>query len=268
MEMILLTLLAGACGALIGGTQTFIITGFLGVLLHVIEFAGVDVTFYLNYVLNLFFMPCVIFNGACVATAYAANHYDIKGYHTNRSLTFTNDIKVVLMGSLGGLLGYGLYTIANMIPVDAGAVSVLTVGILCRFLLFKGERINKDRLNHLKTFPIKEISFQIVIGIIISLAMSYFALETKLCTIGFSISALTLIFGLSDPHFPATHHTTLVAGYAVMQTGNILMGVIFGLISHMINYVFCEVFNTDCGTHIDGPAIAIAICSFVLFVFF
>ena len=53
--------------------------------------------------------------------------------------------------------------------------------------------------------------------------MAYFAKETGLYTIGFSISALTLIFALSDPAFPATHHTTLVVGYAMAQTGNILI---------------------------------------------
>ena len=53
-----------------------------------------------------------------------------------------------------------------------------------------------------------------------------------------------------------------------MQTGNIAMGIIFGVISHMINYFFSEICNVECGTHVDGPAVAIAICSLVLFMFF
>ena len=68
--------------------------------------------------------------------------------------------------------------------------------------------------------------------------MAYFAKETGLYTIGFSISALTLIFALSDPAFPATHHTTLVVGYAMAQTGNILIAVIFGVIAHFIGLIF------------------------------
>ena len=116
--------------------------------------------------------------------------------------------------------------------------------------------------------PINEWMFQLVMGIVISFAMACFAYHSKLYTIGFSISALSLIFGLSDSAFPATHHTTLVAGYAVMQTGNIAMGIIFGVISHMINYFFSEICNVECGTHVDGPAVAIAICSLVLFMFF
>ena len=98
--------------------------------------------------------------------------------------------------------------------------------------------------------------------------MAYFAKETGLYTIGFSISALTLIFALSDPAFPATHHTTLVVGYAIAQTGNILIAVIFGVIAHFIGLIFGMVLNTDCGTHIDPPAVAIATCSFILFTLF
>ena len=270
MEMIILALLAGAAGALIGGTQTFIITGFVGIISYVLQACGVDVTFFDNYVLNMFFLPCIIFNGACVATAYSAFYHDIRGFQTNKSLAFTNDIKVLFMGSLGGLLGYAIYAIANhlKLPMDTGALSVLTIGLLLRFFLNKEQKYNPTKLKHHQSMPINEWMFQLVMGIVISFAMAYFAYHSKLYTIGFSISALSLIFGLSDSAFPATHHTTLVAGYAVMQTGNIAMGIIFGVISHMINYFFSEICNVECGTHVDGPAVAIAICSLVLFMFF
>ena len=98
--------------------------------------------------------------------------------------------------------------------------------------------------------------------------MAFFAKTTGLYTIGFSISALSLIFALSDSAFPATHHTTLVTGYAIMQTGNIVIAVIFGLIAHIIGLVFGMIFNSDCGTHVDPPAVAIALLSFILFTFF
>ena len=69
--------------------------------------------------------------------------------------------------------------------------------------------------------------------------MAYFAKETGLYTIGFSISCFKhLSFALSDPAFPATHHTTLVVGYAMAQTGNILIAVIFGVIAHFIGLIF------------------------------
>lgn len=270
MEFILLAILAGGAGALIGGTQTFIITGFIGILSYVLEACGVDVTFFNDYVLNTFFLPCIIFNGAVVATAYSAKHYEIRGFETNRSLAFTNDVKVILMGCLGGLAGYSVYAIANALnlPLDTGALSVLTIGTLVRLFLNQEQKYNREKLKGLKSISLKTVSFQLLMGIIVSFAMSYFAYKTKLYTIGFSISALSLIFGLTDSSFPATHHTTLVAGYAIMQTGSILMGVIFGVISHMMSYFFGEVFNTECGTHLDPPAVPIALCSLILFIFF
>lgn len=98
--------------------------------------------------------------------------------------------------------------------------------------------------------------------------MAYFAKKTGLYTIGFSISALSLIFALNDPVFPATHLTTLVAGYAIAQTGNILIAIAFGVIAHFVGLLFGMVFNTDCGTHVDPLAVAIAICSLILFTLF
>ena len=102
----------------------------------------------------------------------------------------------------------------------------------------------------------------------VSTVMAYFAKETGLYTIGFSISALLLIFALNDPAFPATHHTTLVAGYAIAQTGNILIAVAFGGIAYCIGLLFGMALNTDCGTHVDPPAVAITICSLILFTLF
>ena len=36
----------------------------------------------------------------------------------------------------------------------------------------------------------------------------------------------------------------------------------------LIGLIFGMVLNTDCGTHIDPPAVAIATCSFILFTLF
>lgn len=53
---IILAFFAGILGALIGGTQTFICTGFIGLLIFLLEHVGVDTTF-LNEALsnNLFY---------------------------------------------------------------------------------------------------------------------------------------------------------------------------------------------------------------------
>ena len=249
---IILAFFAGILGALIGGTQTFICTGFVGLLIFLLEHVGVDTTFLNEALSNNLFLPCIIFNAAGLATAYAGTKHNIRGVETSRSLAFTNDPKVLLVGALGGVLGYLIFAFENYFsfPVDTGAVSVILVGVFLE-----------------KASP-SFWGFQFLIGLAVSTVMAYFAKETGLYTIGFSISALTLIFALGDPAFPATHHTTLVVGYAMAQTGNILIAVIFGIIAHFIGLIFGMVFNTDCGTHIDPPAVAIATCSFILFTLF
>lgn len=128
--------------------------------------------------------------------------------------------------------------------------------------------IIKKNLEFIKNTSIRFWLFQFLIGLAVSAVMAYFAKETGLYTIGFSISALSLIFALNDPAFPATHHTTLVAGYAIARTGNIAIAVLFGVIAHFIGLLFGMIFNTDCGTHVDPPAVAIAICSLILFTLF
>lgn len=270
IQTIILAFVAGGVGTLIGGTQTFIITGFIGIIVFALQCCGVPTQFLNDVVLNTFFLPCIIFNGAGFATAYATKHYPIRGVETGRSLAFTHDPLVILSGGVAGVVGYFIYAFANAvhIPMDTGALSVAIVGLLGRLLFNQEQNYNQAGIDFIKKHDWKVLSYELLLAVFISYAMSFFALKTGLYTIGFSISALSLIFGLSDRAFPATHHVTLVAGYAVMYTQNILIGVLFGVLAEIIFFVFGIIFNTDCGTHIDPPAIAIGICSLLIFTIF
>lgn len=272
IEKIMLAVIAGGLGTLIGGTQTFIITGLIGIIVIIIQVCGADVSFLNEVVLNTFFLPCIIFNGAGFATAYASHlGYSIKGTETYRSLSFTNDPRVILCGSLGGFLGYVIYALANamQLPMDTGALSVFLIGLLGRILFAQPHHYyNANNFKRLRRPDWFALSYQFIFALMISLAMSYFAIKTGFYTIGFSISALSLLFSFTDPAFPATHHITLVAGYAVMQTQRVFYGVMFGLLAQVIFFLFAAVFNTDCSTHIDPPAVAIGICSLILFTVF
>ncbi len=270
LTSIILAFLAGILGTFIGGTQTFICTGFIGIIAAILSCCGFDTAFFNDMVLNTLFLPCIIFNGAAFATAYASKNHQIRGVETSRSLAFTNDGRVLLAGALAGILGYMIYAFENyyVFPVDTGAVSVILIGLLGRRLYNKENTYNQKSIQFLKTAGVNFWVYQIIFGIAVSAVMAFFAKETGLYTIGFSISAMSLIFALIDPAFPATHHTTLIAGYAIMQTGQIPLAIIFGLLAHLLSLVFAMVFNTDCGTHIDPPAVAIATFSFIIFAFF
>jgi len=269
--MLILSFFAGVLGTFIGGTQTFICTGFIGIVVAVVQACGGNISFLEPYVLNGLFLPCIIFNGSVVATALAAYYSDkIRGFETGRSLAFIQDMRILLAGGLAGVAGYLIYAVALYydFPIDQGALSVVIIGVLARLVLNQEQFMNKSSLLFLKTRSINYWGYQLLFALAISFCMGVIVKYTGLYTIGFSISAFSLIFALVDDGFPATHHITLIAGYAYWQTQNMGLCLIFGLLAHLIGLLFSYVFNLDCGTHVDPPAIAIGSLSFVIFTLF
>ena len=56
-----------------------------------------------------------------------------------------------------------------------------------------------------------------------------------------------------------------IVGYAMAATGgNVVVSVLFGMLSNLIYLLFARYFNERCDTHIDPPAVAIEICSLIL----
>ena len=123
----LLSFFVGIVGAIFGGTQTFICTGFAGIFIYLLKATGVESPFLMDTLLNTVFLPAIIFNAATVSTAFAARKYDIEGWDVNHSLIFTHDPVVMLVSGLGGLVGYLVFVFAQMIhlPADAGSFSVI-----------------------------------------------------------------------------------------------------------------------------------------------
>ena len=269
LGLLVLSFFAGMLGAAVGGTQSFVLTGLAGILVHVLSLNGIVIPFLTDIVLNIILLPCICFNGAAVATAYAAKNHDIKGIDTNRSLLFTKDYKVFLSAGIGGVIGYllfALFTYFNL-PLDIGGLVVALVGFGVR-AIFSGKWVNKEKFAPSKTALINMFTFQVVFAILIAFATSFLVKATGITGIGFSLSAASLYFTFKYPTFPATHQMTMVAGYAFAETGNIFITVLFTIAAQLIFTVFGMKCNTDCDTHIDPPAIAIALLSFIIFVCF
>lgn len=269
--LLILAFFAGILGTFIGGTQTFICTGFIGIVVAIVQASGGDISFLEPYILNGLFLPCIIFNGSVVATA-VASHYNekIRGFETGRSMAFIQDMRILLAGELAGVAGYLIYAVALYydFPIDQGALSVVIIGVLARLVLNQEQFMNKSSLLFLKTRSINYWSYQLLFALAISFCMGVIVRYTGLYTIGFSISAFSLIFALIDGSFPAIHHITLVAGYAYWQTQSMVLCLIFGLLAHLIGLLFSYVFNLECGTHVDPPAVAIGSLSLVIFTLF
>ncbi|WP_294577665.1 hypothetical protein [uncultured Thomasclavelia sp.] len=272
MTNYLLAFISGILGTMIGGTASFVITGLVGLIVIILDASGANTVVLTNQVLNLLFMPCVCFNGAIAGLAFAANirHHDINGANGNRSLYFTGDWLVLIIGGIFGLLGYGLFSLftAWQFPIDIGALVVLSVNVLIRVLFGTKKYIHHPEESLFKLDQLNFWGFQIIFALALSLVTAYFVADTNVSSIGFSLSALSLIFVFATPDFPATHHTTLIAGYAMMATGSLLISAIFGVLAQLFFIIFNTYFNTELDSHVDAPAASIALFSLIIFTVF
>ena len=75
--------------------------------------------------------------------------------------------------------------------------------------------------------------------------------------LGFGVAAASLIFLHSGSTLPVTHHIALPAALAALASGNIVIGVVFGLVGAVAGEFFSRLFLIHGDTHIDPPAAAI-----------
>lgn len=263
----------GILGAMFGGIQTFICTGFAGIIVFVLRAAGVETTFLGGEVLNTLFLPAIIFNGAGLSTALAARRHpgELEGWDISRSLIFLHDTTVMLVGGLGGAIGYLVFAIASSLgwPADAGSFSVILVGIIGRMVLGNGRWWNPSASAYYREQGPSYWLFQNVNCLAMAVVTAILLKEAgpDFYGIGFYISAALLIFGYAGggQKVPTTHQITNIVGVSMGLTGgNVLISVLFGVLSNLVYLLFAKYFNEDCSTHIDPPAVGIEVTTFIL----
>lgn len=263
----------GILGAMLGGVQTFICTGFAGIVVYTLKAAGVEPTLLGDSVLNTLLLPAIIFNGSAIATAVAARKYpdQIKGWDITRSLIFLHDTGVMLVGGLAGAAGYLLFSLLSYIhiPTDAGATSMIIFGIICRLTLSNGRKWNPDATEYYREQGWQYWVFQTVNCLAVAMVFGFILREAgpEYYGVGFSISAVLLLFGYAGDgqKVPTTHQITSIVGTALALTGgNIIIAAAFALIGNHIYLVFAKYFNEDCSTHIDPPAVGILVGTLLL----
>jgi len=267
----------GILGAMFGGIQTFICTGFAGIVVFVLRAAGAEVGLLGQDVLNTLLLPAIIFNGAGLSTALAAKRHpgELDGWDITKSLIFLHDVPVMLMGGLGGAIGYLVFSLASQLglPADAGSFSVLCVGIAGRMLLGTGRKWNLDATEYYREQGIEYWVFQSVNATAMAIVTALLLKEAgpEFYGLGFSVSAALLIYGYAGggQKVPTTHQITNIVGVTMGLTGgNVVVSVAFGLLSNFIYLLFAKYFNEECSTHIDPPAVAIELVTLILgFVF-
>lgn len=275
----------GVFGSLIGGTTAFVFTGLMGLAGIVVSLSGGGDVILDNIAFGPFFGPHVAFVGGVAAAALSGkkkraletegteeallkSKYYVDGCDTLTPLFKTKDPMVILIGGIFGVLGLFLnyfYSEVLFLPMDTPGFTVLTLGIVCRLLLGttglfgeKPENVNRYDSNS------REIVFSLIWSFGLASVVAYACYKLNINNIGFVISACSLIFLYFGLDFPVTHHISMVTGYATLTFGNILIGVLFGVIAFFFGEFIQKTFSSYADTHIDMPAFTIAALSFLI----
>lgn len=253
--------------------------------------AGDTSNILLNYVaFGPFFGPHIAFAGGVAASAFARK----KGITENgadiaTALGGCNEPSVLLVGGIFGVIGFlfkelvvaNLFagTISNRLITDTPGITVFCSAILVR-LVFGGKlRTGTEVFSKGKPLAntlIIAIGYSLVTGGIYT-----GAIHSGVPAEGFGGAYPTLIFGLAaiglifaeigQPFF-GCHHIVIIAAATVVQcyvsSGNLwlslLMSVVFGTIASLLADFEGHFLNSGSDSHVDPPAFAIFIMTFVV----
>lgn len=283
----------GAFAAAIGGVPAFILTGVFSIAGSIAGMCGAGEVsnVLLNYfAFGPFFGPHISFAAGAAAAAFAKKKGVLdNGANVNMPLAGLNDPSVLLVGGVFGVIGClfkelvvaNLFagTISNRLITDAPGFTVFCSAILVR-LMFGGkmrtgtEVISKGKA--LSTTVVISIVYSLIVGgmylAAVGAGVPVEAFGGCYPQIIFGIAAIGLIFAQMGQPFFGCHHIVIIAAEAAVQsyavTGNLyaalLISVIFGTISGLICDVETKLINSGTDSHIDGPACAILIMTFLV----
>jgi len=296
--MDLFALLAGFGGgvfaASIGALPAFILTGLFAVCGAVANLAGVDAGGFLTGTMAFgpFFGPWVSFAGGVAAAAYAKK----KGLSENGADIATacasyQKADVLLVGGVFGLIGQAVHMFV-FVPFLSGAISpkfatdpgiiVFFSGVLAR-LVFGGKLKTSDKI----LSSGDALTTTLTIGVFYSLLVAavfcsvvpaaeaggwYDALAGNYHVLVFGMAGVGLVFAEMGVAFTGCHHIVIIAAEATVgayrTTGNLwialVVGTVFGTISAILGDIEGNTINCGTDSHIDNPAFAIFIMTFVV----
>jgi hypothetical protein len=110
------------------------------------------------------------------------------------------------------------------------------------------------------------------IGLIGGILGGYIWIQTGSIFLGYAISAISLLFlNLGVEKIPVTHHITLIGAVGAVVVAPVAGSVVallaagvFGAVSGLLGEVTQRLFYSHSGTHVDPPAMAIAIAMFFI----
>ncbi|MBX8935480.1 hypothetical protein [Enterococcus gilvus] len=263
----------GIFGTLFSGTIAFIFTGFLSIIGLTIALSTGDSQFMDNVVFGNFFGPQVSFVGGVAAAAWYGKierNPEI-GRNVSTPLYATQSMSTYLIGGLFGCFGYLLTALFLLFtpPIDAIALTIILLNCLIRLTISSSSVITKySGTQKWSEDLVKDLLYHVPWVFFMNLGIAELCLSLNSATVGWGISALTLLFQFgSTAVIPVTHHITMITGYAVLATGNIWVAALIGVLAMIVGRIFERLTNHQGATHIDMPAAMIALFSLPIFLY-
>jgi hypothetical protein len=266
----------GMWGAAVGAVPAFIFTGVLALLGATAAASGhkelVEVAF------GPFFGPHVSFGGGVAAAAYAAARGKLPtGRDIGSALMSLKSVDVLLVGGLFGVAGVlvnqGLTSAGASNWTDTIAVTVVLTNIAARLIWGKtsvfgtvssptGKRFRPDDSATWLPWQ-QDFAHVLGIGLAVGLAGAYLASRSGLSAgadaLSFGIATSVLLFLIMGHKVPVTHHIALPAALGVLHGAGFVGGVFCGVAGAVVGEIGSRVFLIHGDTHIDPPAIGIAV---------
>lgn len=273
----------GVLGAALGAVPVFVLTGVLA-LAGVVGVLGGHPEI-LQIAFGPVLGPHVSFSGGVAAAAFAARRGVIeRGRDVATPLMGLKRVDVLLVGGAFGSLGYLLalaFAASGLAAwTDPVAAVVVISNVVARYMFGRtgllgtvgtptGRRFRPDDSASWLPWQ-QDWAHVLTIGLGVSAVAAALLVRSGLPpgteAIGFSLSTISLGFLLMGTKVPVTHHISMTAALAVVHGGGVLTGVVFGMLGAVLGEVASRATLIHGDTHIDPPAVAIALVATLLLV--
>ena len=281
---------SGAFATAIGGVESFVITGVFAIIGTCISLAGGDGALVTNNIAFGMFGPHIAFAGAVAGAAYAKKAGKLEnGADIVTPVSSCNDPMSLIVGGVFGVIGYlfklfvvdNLFagTISSKLVTDGPGFTVFCSAILAR-LVFGGSIKTGDSFKsegaawtNVLTMGVTYslMTSGVLVGLIEVFPDAKDVILGNFAVTCFGIAAIGLTFACGGLAFYGCHQILLISALAAAKAyptmggfGAIVAGVIFGVIAAIINDSETVFMNSGDVSHIDGPATAIFISTFII----
>jgi hypothetical protein len=281
---------SGAFATAIGGVESFCITGVFAIIGTCIALAGGDGGMITGNIAFGMFGPHIAFAGAVAGAAYAKKAGKLEnGADIVTPISSCNDPMALIVGGVFGVIGYlfkafvvdKLFagTISPKLVTDGPGFTVFCSAILVRLVfggsLKTGQAIKSEGAAWTNVLTMGLTYSLMTAGTLVGLIELFpdakDAILGNFAVTCFGIAAIGLIFACGGLAFYGCHQILLISALAASKAypsmgagGAIVAGVIFGVIAAIINDSETVFMNSGDVSHIDGPATAIFITTFII----